>query len=346
MFKKDWLKVLLAVLMILLIATMVVFVNAWPQIRSSLVGPTGPQGPQGQEGVEGPAGPQGPQGPAGESITGPKGDTGPAMDPATLLADPTFKTVVDQALASAPVSVPVAACVLDSFPESARFGVQLEVKKLINTDWEFDPSHASRVAGDITHPELKADADLSGCPILIEGRKILNQEHHIWILIPGDKLYLDADGVFRAKEFSAWAYPSNWNMEDFSTAKAPIAGEFVDAKVNNMKANDYSWPIFVHLSDGTTLQFKPGDKVGAVLPNNCNFAEPSHLNVTGVYDSSNKTFDASIGAEACITAAKINGSWFSWHDAKDNVQFSTIEAWLMPSTWDQTQIDAWIAKQK
>ena len=289
---------------------------------------------------------------------GPKGDTGPAMDP----ADPAFKAVVDKAVANqiaqaqsavqpvpatagTSVSVVAATCILDSFPENARFGVQLTVKQLTGTDWEFDPSHASRVAGDVTHPELKADVDLSGCPVLVEGRKILNQEHHIWILIPGDKLYLDADGVFRAKEFSAWAYPSNWNMEDFSTAKAPIAGEFVDAKVNNMKANGYSWPIFVHKSDGTTFQFKAGDKVGAILPNNCNFAAPSHLNVTGVYNMSNKTFDASIGGEGCWVAAEVDGKWQYWQGAKDNIVFTTIDAWLMPSTFTEQNVIDWIAKQ-
>ena len=119
---------------------------------------------------------------------GPKGDTGPAMDP----ADPAFKAVVDKAVANqiaqaqsavqpvpatagTSVSVVAATCILDSFPENARFGVQLTVKQLTGTDWEFDPSHASRVAGDVTHPELKADVDLSGCPVLVEGRKILNQ---------------------------------------------------------------------------------------------------------------------------------------------------------------------------
>jgi len=240
-----------------------------------------------------------------------------------------------------PPTTTATSCILDSFG-TAAFGVQLAVDKKPSSDWEFDPTKASRVSGDTTHQELKSDADLAGCPVIIEGRKTLVEEHHIWILEPGSSLYLDPDGIFRAREFSAWAYPSNWNLEDFSTSKAPIAGEFVDAKVNNMLANGYSWPIFVHLSDGTTLQFKPGDKVGAVLPNNCDINVPSKINVTGVFNPVDKTFVASIGAEGCTTAAKIDGKWTTWRNAKDNVVFTTIEAWLMPGTWSQDQVDAWI----
>ena len=314
-------RVLSIVLVIVVVILAVILcsgsVYAWPQIRSSLV-------------VVGPAGPAGPQGPAG-----PAGQNSGSAD---LLQNP-------EPASPAPVTPLVATCILDSFPEEARFGVQLEVNKLTNADWEFNPQTAKRVSGDSTHPELKADADLSGCPVLVEGRKVLNEEHHIWILMFGDKQYLDADGIFYAKEFSAWAYPSNWNMEDFSTAKAPIAGEFVDAKVNNMKANGYSWPIFVHKSDGTTFQFKAGDKVGAILPNNCNFAAPSHLNVTGVYNMSNKTFDASIGGEGCWVAAEVDGKWQYWQGAKDNIVFTTIDAWLMPSTFTEQNVIDWIAKQ-
>jgi hypothetical protein len=195
-------------------------------------------------------------------------------------------------------------CVLDTFAPDKQFGVQLTVNKKPDTLWEFDPKTASRVAGDSTHPELVKDASLAGCPVVIEGRKTLVQEHHIWILEPGSTMYLDPDGIFRAKEFSAWAYPSNWNLGDFSTQKPPIAAEFVDAKRNNMQANNYDWPIFVHLSNGNTMEFKPGQKTGAVLPNNCNITDPSRINVTGVYDPGNKSFDASIGAEGCTTAAK------------------------------------------
>lgn len=222
--------------------------------------------------------------------------------------------------------------------------MQLAVKKLTNTDWEFNPATARRVNGDSTHPELSATADLSGCLMIVEGRKVLIKEHHIWILIPGSKRYLDADGIFRAREFSVYAYPSDWNMEDFSAAKAPIAAEFVDAKRNNMKQNGYDWPIYVHESSGNTLEFDPGSKFGAVLPNNCDFSQPSHLNVTGIYNTSTKTFDASIGGEGCWTAAKIDGSWQHWQNAKDNVVFATIEAWLMPSTFSEKDVMDWIAQ--
>lgn len=247
------------------------------------------------------------------------------------------------------------ACALDLFPKAQRFGVQLEVKKNlfdkakdligISNDWEFGPAGAKRVEGDSTHPELNADADLSGCTFVIEGRKDLIEEHHIWILVPGDIKYLDPDKMFRAKEFSAYAYPNDWNVEDFSAAKPPIAAEFVDAKRINMQQNGYDWPIFVHLSSGNVLEFEKGDKVGAKLPNHCDFAEPARLNVAGVYDSVSKDFNASIGADGCWTAAKVDGQWRHWRNALDNVQFSLIEAWLMPSSWTVDLVEAWIAKQ-
>lgn len=339
---KKFLRWVLAAVIVVVLVVLAWVVFPGPQIRQvwQVISTPALAGPQGPVGIQGPQGP-----------VGPKGDTGPAMDPEALLSNLEFMAAMKQApkSESAPASVSaaplIATCVLDSFPESARFGVQLEVEKLVNTDWEFNPSMARRVNEDSTHPELKADADLSGCLMLVEGRKVLKEEHHIWILVPGDKLYLDADGIFRAKEFSAWAYPTNWNMEDFSTPKAPIAAEFVDAKRNNMVANGYDWPIFVHQSSSTMLEFKSGDKFGAVLPNNCNFTDPSRINVTGVYDSGNKTFDASIGGEGCWTVVKLDGAWQYWHGARDNVVFTTIEAWLLPANWSEKNTQDWVAKQ-
>lgn len=233
-------------------------------------------------------------------------------------------------------------CVLDTFNEKARFGVQLAVNKLTVDKWEFDPATAKRVPGDTAHPELAATADLSGCPVVIEGRKSLTKEHHIWVLSPGYKMYLDPDGVFRGREFSAWAYPTNWNLGDFSSEKAPIAAEFVDAKRNNMKANNYDWTIFVHLEDGSVVQFKAGDKVGAILPNNCAFESPQRLNVTGIYNPSAKTFVASIGGESCKTLAWVDGGGpVVWLGAKDNVTFKKIVAYLMPKAWTDERIEQW-----
>ena len=261
-------------------------------------------------------------------------------------ATPTLAPTAAVTPPATPTATPQPPCVLDSFPKEQRFGVQLTVDKKSDTNWEFNPQVAKRVSGDSAHPELRADADLAGCPVIIEGRKTLVKEHHIWVLLPGAKLYLDPDGIFRAKEFSAWAYPSDWNLDDFSTTKPPIAAEFVNAKTKNMKANNYSWPIFVHLANGNTLQFEAGQLVNNVtLPNNCNFTQPSKLNVTGVYDPGKNSFDASIGADGCWTVAKIDGFWTKWQGAKDNIVFRTVEAWLMPSTWNETNIDAWIAQQ-
>ncbi len=234
-------------------------------------------------------------------------------------------------------------CALDSFSENARFGVQVQVAVHNGVDWEFNPSKAKRLIGDTAHPELAASTDLSGCPVVIEGRKVLIAEHDIWILIPGDGRYLDQDGIFRAKEFSAWAYPTNWNLDDWTTTKPSISAEFVTAKRHNQKQNGYDWLIVLNTSTGSQLKFPSGsDTPSVTLPNNCKFESPQLLNVTGVYVAGSNSFNASIGAEGCWTVATIDGQVSRWMNARDNVVYKSVKAYLLPSSWSQSQIDAWL----
>ena len=236
-------------------------------------------------------------------------------------------------------------CALNEFPKEERFGVQLWVNEIKGTVWEFEVATARRMSTQ-NHPELPLDAELAGCALLIESREDTLESHHIWVIQTKDgQNYLD-DGVFKCVECSAWAYPTNWNIGVFDPEeKAPIAAEFVDAKRHNMQENGYDWPIFVHTLNNVVLEFAPGAEYGAELPNNCAFSEPEAIEVTGLFDTESLIFNASIGAEDCVTIAWLDGSSEpeQWQGARDNVLFSSVEAWMMPSYWDQAKIDVWVA---
>lgn len=187
--------------------------------------------------------------------------------------------------------------------------------------------------------------EISGCNLLFEGRLDQAQVHHIYILrsTEGEGPYFDSEGNFIFMEGSVWAYPTGWNMDDFSASKPPIAAEFVNTKAENMKANGYSWPIVVHNMAGNELQFEAGVMLpDVVLPNNCSFDQPQPIKVSGIYDAKTGAFNASIGAADCWTVVWVNGTTkAAWFGAKDNVPFKTILAWLMPTTWSNDQIDKW-----
>lgn len=268
--------------------------------------------------------------------------------PATELAA-TEAPVATEVPTEVPTEAPPASptCVLDTFAKDARFGVQLKVDQKPSSDWEFDPTKAARIPGDTHHPELAADADLSGCVFIIEGRKVLEERHDIWILMPDLSQYLDSDGKFRAKEMSVWAYPTSWNNENFADkVHLPIALYFARDKRNNQLANGYDWDIYVHVSSGNELKFSAGGKIeGVPEVDHCSQLEPARINVTGVYDPAANNFTASIGAEKCWTAAKIDGVWTKWFGVKDNILFTEVEAWGMPN-WTESQVADWIATQQ
>jgi hypothetical protein len=185
--------------------------------------------------------------------------------------------------------------------------------------------------------------NVSGCNMIFEGRLDQSQEHHIYVLrsSAGKGPYFDSDGNFIFLEGSVWIYPTGWNMDDFGAEKPPIAAEFVNAKRDNMRANGYDWPIIVHKTDGSTVEFPAGTKVmGVTLPNNCDFSEPQAITVSGVYDPQTGQFVASIGAAGCTTVALLDSKVFQWEGAKDGVTYKQVEAWLMPANYSQQQIDA------
>ncbi|MPN08516.1 hypothetical protein SDC9_155798 [bioreactor metagenome] len=90
--------------------------------------------------------------------------------------------------------------------------------------------------------------------------------------------------------------------------------------------------------------FPAGSEMPAVvLPDNAQFTEPEPVEVHGVWNG--KVFVASIGGEKTVTVALVDETLFFWKDAKDNVLFKKIQAWTMPSSWSQDQIESWAKKE-
>lgn len=181
------------------------------------------------------------------------------------------------------------------------------------------------------------DPNVTGCLILFEGRLDTSKVHHIYILrgAEAEEMYNGEDGKFRYMEGSLWFYGRGTDMVQMSQ-------EFHDAKRINMQRNGYDWPIWVHGADGNVMEYPAGTLLNVELPNNCQFAAPQRVSVHGIYDAGTGNFNASIGAEGCTTVAWVNGEVTQWQNALDNVEFTTIEAWLMPGLWDATQVQAWI----
>ncbi|MFA6814585.1 MAG: hypothetical protein WCR60_03505 [Patescibacteria group bacterium] len=191
----------------------------------------------------------------------------------------------------------------------------------------------------ILSSELEQLADYAGCNILIEGRQQLNEEHHIW-------LYLGGQWELPVREGSLWVYPTGWNMDNFAAEKAPIATEFVVAKRHNQLQNGYDWPIYVHTLSGNVVLFPEDSELPEVeLPNNADFLEPESIVIHGIWDSKTTAFNASIGAEGATTVALLDGQLYYWAEAQDNVVYKNGKAWLMPSTWEQSQIESWAEAQ-
>lgn len=164
-----------------------------------------------------------------------------------------------------------------------------------------------------------------GCNFLVEGRvDTSKEEHHIWVF--------DGRWSLKVCEGSLWVYPKDWNMADFSTEKPPIMAEFVTAKRRNQHDNAYDWVIVGH--DGNKkYEFPAGQATPKVnLPDNGNFSTPRLISVHGIWGDG--SFSASIGAEDTYTVAKIDGDVVYWYNAKDNVEYSSIEAYTMPSSYD------------
>lgn len=181
--------------------------------------------------------------------------------------------------------------------------------------------------------EMEQLVDYAGCHILVEGRQTLDPEHHIWV-------FQDSNWQLSVREASLWVYPIGWNMVDFSAAKPPIVSEFVTAKRHNQIANGYDWVIYVHVGESTFVFPAGQDTPVVLLPDNADFLDPQPLAVHGVWDQK-ATFSASIGAEKATTVALLDGELFFWVNAQDNIHFTSVQAWTMPSSWSAAQVKAW-----
>jgi hypothetical protein len=213
----------------------------------------------------------------------------------------------------------------------------------------------------------------SGCNWLVEGRKTTEAVHHIWIgqAMVGENewrvntAFIDRGQFFECMECSVWVYPKDWNMEDFSTEKPPIAAEFVDKKRAIMDETGYDWPIVVHLSRGTTKTFEPGQTAGvldvlqsasafaakAATPE-CAFTDAHAIMVTGVFDKESGKFSAEIGPYGdCRTLVygqldedpEIELLLFTGpQDAAKKVEFYTLIAIAIPASWDNAAIAEYV----
>jgi hypothetical protein len=202
----------------------------------------------------------------------------------------------------------------------------------------------------------EADLSQNGCALIFEGRIIPDEPLHRVIVLRsynGEHPEFVEDGkLFTYAEGSIWGYDRTWNMEDFSTSKASIAGEYVDDKAAVMKAENSFEPIKAYLTNGQVMEFAPGETWAGVVPNDaCEFEEPLFIPVHGEILSGRNGFSAAIGAIGCTTVAWIDGNmqpeiWTGQRDGERKVQFASIEAWMMPSSWDQAQIQEWINNHK
>lgn len=191
--------------------------------------------------------------------------------------------------------------------------------------------------------------EASGCNLVFEGRIVPGEELHRVIVLrssKGENPEYVKDGKFLYAEGSIWELARNMNVEDVNSAD-PVAMKLVNDKRAVMDANNYDWPIVVSLTDGSEMTFGPGTTWdGLTEENHCDFSDPVKINVHGEYLSDNQ-FAAAVGATNCVTVAWINGAdkpieWMGQRDAADKVVYKTIDAWLMPSSWEKSQIDSWV----
>ena len=156
------------------------------------------------------------------------------------------------------------------------------------------------------------------------------------------------DGKFTYSEGSFWAYDRGWNMGDFLTPKPPIAAELLQWKVKVMERENSLLPINVYSYDGQVMEFPAGEIwEGTPENDNCAYTEPMYIPVHGQKLEGVNDFSAAIGAIGCQTVAWIDGAsvpevWERQRDGARKVHYTTIEVWMMPSQWDNNQIQAWI----
>lgn len=217
-------------------------------------------------------------------------------------------------------------------------------------EWIVDPANLQVVAGYNNTAVGHDVSKLSGCDMWVEYESPNTKEHIIVVLRddPSKPLsYLNTDGKFyipTPKGGSFWVGPADWNTADFSTQKPPIAYEMAAERNANQLRNGYDWPEIVYLPDGTIKTFPIGFKYGAYYTGCTDLEKPAPFYVAGTI--SGLQYVASIGMEGCYIAVKLDGTWTYWQNAKDNVFYTTAEAQLFPKGASESDVEAWIAKQK
>lgn len=164
--------------------------------------------------------------------------------------------------------------------------------------------------------------------------------------------YLD---WFVYSEGSLWFYDPTWNMSDVTTAKPSIGQELEAKKVRDaMKPGEYLFPRIIMQPAGTMFVYFQKD-AGDTAYNNGSAVgctktdQPEQIPVYGLWNGEGYT--AAIGAGKCYMAIWIDGGktptiWNGYQkDGDEIVDYkSKVEAWIFPSEWKQSQIDAWVSK--
>ncbi len=170
--------------------------------------------------------------------------------------------------------------------------------------------------------------------------------------LAGDEIPAEYRNGVVCAECSVWFYDPSWNMNHIGSAKPSIAEEFEAAKYADMqdpKAHEpYLWPRIIW-DDKGQMNIYYNQSTGAQFYAGCTSGDapeliPVHgLRVEGGYY-------AAVGKLNCVTVAWIDGTgpqqWTGQRDADNGVEYQDkVDAWLMPATWSQDQINTWIASR-
>lgn len=233
-------------------------------------------------------------------------------------------------------------------------GLILAMRENDDGGWVFDPMHPETLVPNVGYTDR---SDLSGCNFLVQGQK--NPDEHIgniWVLRDVfstgsyDLSWLEMNGTFLCSNCSVWAFPAGWNMQTFGAPEGdPIAGAYVtdlrDNMVNNI-TSPHDWPIWLHLTTGEVLVYAPNETAGIQTGPSCvGLTEPQLVKVTGIVGES--VYVGSLGETECWSVGWFDGSneYETWFGAADNVQFETVEYWLMPGDWDEQMVVDWANNQ-
>ena len=280
--------------------------------------------------------------PKSEPVTAAPAEAPTAIEAPVVTEAPTVPEVAE---VSDPVTIESPKCSLTDGT------AQLELTKSGN-EWVADPADLKVVAGyNNTQPGHDV-SNLAECDLWWEYESPTDKEHIIKVGRdnPGAPIsFLGGDGLIhipRPEGGSLWAGPSGWNTADSSTEKPSIALEMAAEKRVNQIRNHYNWVIKLYHPDGTIDTF-PTDHVFGQFYSGCVDLEVSPAPVYVAGTIVGDQFSASIGIEGCLIAVKLDGQWTFWHDARDNVLYSTsAEAHLFQKGTTDEEAQKWIDSQK